>query len=89
MPEPTQRAQRAISALAAKHSLALKDSKLCDREIRIKTNYTGAGHLIASLEGVDITFLQCGANGEWLSIFPRNRCYGFLRSKPSRKSPDD
>lgn len=78
MPEPTKRAHREISALAAKHSLTLKDSKLSDRNVNIQTLYTGGGHLTRLLETVDISFVQAGAHGEWIAILPANELMCLL-----------
>lgn len=81
MPEPTQRAQRAISALAAKHSLTVKDSKLANRDVRIHTLYAGGSHLLRLLEGVEIAFAQCASKGEWLAILPAKDLMRLLETE--------
>lgn len=70
MANPTERAARAIGALAVKHGLSLDDSRLGDRKVRIHTLYAGGTHLLRLTDSVEISFAQCGAGGNWLAILP-------------------
>jgi len=73
MPNPTQRAQRQVSALAKEHGLALsKDStKLADRQIAITTLYAGGASLSRLInQDCAVHFAQCGSDGEWLAVLP-------------------
>jgi hypothetical protein len=81
MPNPTQRAQRAISGIAKRYGLALKNSKLADRHIRIHTLYGGGSRLEALLEDVEIAFAQCGAKGEFIALLPAEKLIQLLETE--------
>jgi hypothetical protein len=88
MREPSQRAQRAIAALAQKYGCQLEGSKLSERVIRIHTLYAGGSRLWELLDSVDITFAQLGARGEWVAILPAEKLMKLLETESihSRKS---
>ena len=70
MPNPTQRAERAIDALAKRNGLSLSNSKLADRAVQIRTLYAGGSSVTRLLDGTDICFAQAGSKGEWIAILP-------------------
>lgn len=84
MPNPTQRAQKAISALAKKHGIELsKDStRLADRQIAITTLYAGGASLSRLInEDSEVHFAQCGSKGEWLAILPASDLMRLLETE--------
>ena len=81
MNNPTQRAQRTIAALAERYSLALKGSKIAEREVRIHTLYGGGSRLETLLDSVDLAFAQCGAKGDWIALLPVERLMQLLETE--------
>lgn len=83
MPNPTQRSQKAISALAKKHGIELsKDStQLADRRIAITTLYAGGSSLSRLInEDCPLHFAQCGSEGEWIAVLPASDLMRLLET---------
>lgn len=84
MPNPTQRAQKAISALATKHGIALsKDStQLEGRQIAITTLYAGGSSLSRLInDECALHFAQCGSEGEWVAVLPAEELMRLLETE--------
>jgi hypothetical protein len=84
MPNPTQRAQKAISALAKKHGIALnKDStQLADRQIAITTLYAGGSSLSRLInEDCSLHFAQCSSEGPFVAILPAEDLMRLLETE--------
>ena len=81
MPNPSKRAVRTIGALAMKHGLSFEASKVGDRQVRIHTLYAGGAHLLRLNDSVDISFVQCGADGNWLAILPVENLMQLLETE--------
>lgn len=81
MSNPTRRARKAVAALATKHGLALNDSTLRERKVRIHTLYAGGSRLVDLLDSVDIAFAQCGSKGRWVAILPAEPLMRLLETE--------
>ncbi len=78
MPNPTQRAEKAIAALAKQNGLTLSDSTLAKRAVQIRTLYAGGSSLTRLLEGTEICFAQAGSKGEWIALLPASELMKLL-----------
>jgi hypothetical protein len=84
MSNPTQRAVKAISALAKKQGIALsKDStQLADRQIAITTLYAGGSSLSRLInEECALHFAQSGSDGQWLAVLPAEDLISLLETE--------
>ena len=81
MPNPTKRAQKAVSALAKLYGLTLKDKSLSNRSLRIHTLYAGGSRLLGLLDSVDICFAQCGSKGNWVALLPAEKLMQVLETE--------
>ena len=72
MPNHTQRAEKAIAALAKQNGLSLSDSTLANRAVQIRTLYAGGSSLTRLLSDAEVCFAQAGSKGEWIAILPAN-----------------
>jgi hypothetical protein len=70
MPNPTQRAEKAIASLAKGNGLTLSNSRLANRAVQIRTLYAGGTSLTRLLSDAEICFAQAGSKGEWIAILP-------------------
>jgi hypothetical protein len=78
MPNPTQRAERAIAALAKQNGLSLTNSRVADRAVQIRTLYAGGSSVTRLLNETDICFAQAGSKGEWIAILPASELMKLL-----------